>query len=175
MKVHSLRVSVADRDSVRDLVEDAVKSLRSACQYGVGYGSNYEGFTAADILLEKQWSSGVKSILAETEEGEWDNTDPTLKEACIEIIAQAYTTLLATLYEVSGYSEKEIEDIFGKMIHEGKPFNIRTEEFDGKVLTSIESDKVILSTISKIVTLMYTSNQFLIPDPVFNKYIDEDK
>ena len=30
----------------------------------------------------------------------------------------------------------------------------------------------ILSTISKIVTLMYTSNQFLLPDPAFNKYED---
>ena len=168
-------VSVADRDSVRDLVEDAVKSLRSACQYGVGNGSNYEGYIASDILLERQWVDGVKSILSETVNAEWADRGPTLKEACIEIIADAYTNLLATLYEVSGYSDEEITDIFGKMSDENKPFNIRTEQFDGKVLTSIESDKVILSTISKIVTLMYTSNQFLIPDPVFNKYIDDDK
>ena len=34
-------------------------------------------------------------------------------------------------------------------------------------------DKVILSTIAKIVTLMYTSNQYLLPDSAFNKYMTE--
>lgn len=163
-------VSIADRDSVRDLVEDAVKSLRSACQYGVGYGSNYEGYTASEHLLNEQWKSGVSplSVTVNTDERE-----PNLKEACIEIISDAYVNLLGTLYEISGYSEHDIEDIFESMDELNKPLNIRTNSYDGKVLTSIESDKVILSTISKIVTLMYTSNQFLIPDPVFNKYSEE--
>ena len=147
-------VSVADRDSVRDLVEDAVKSLRSACNYGVGQGSNYEGYAASKKLLENQ-----------------KDEDLTLKEACIEIIANAYTSLLETLYEVSGYTDKEIEKIFEDIDKNKCAFNIRTNECDGKVLTSIESDKVILSTIAKIVTLMYTSNQYLLPDPAFNKYM----
>ena len=147
-------VSVADRDSVRDLVEDAVKSLRSACNYGVGQGSNYEGYAASKKLLENQ-----------------KDEDLTLKEACIEIIANAYTSLLETLYEVSGYTDEEIEKIFEDIDKNKCAFNIRTNECDGKVLTSIESDKVILSTIAKIVTLMYTSNQYLLPDPAFNKYM----
>lgn len=155
-------VSVADRDSVRDLVEDAVKSLRSACQYGVGYGSNYEGYRAANKLLEAQFKADI-------------NENPTLKEECIKIIANAYVNLLAILYEVSGYSDSEIESIFKTIDDKNMPFDIRENLCNGKVLTSIESDKIILSTISKIVTLMYTSNQFLIPDPVFNKYIGDDK
>lgn len=171
-------VSVADRDSVRDLVEDAVKSLRSACQYGVGYGSNYEGYKASTALLEKQWSEGADSIFWEYGN---DNVEPefiptrscTLKEACIEIIQNAYINLLADLYTVSGYTEKEIDDILNNTMNNTCPYNIRTKEYDGKVLTSIESDKVILSTISKIVTLMYTSNQFLLPDPAFNKYMEK--
>lgn len=165
-------VSVADRDSVRDLVEDAVKSLRSACQYGVGNGSNYEGYKASTDLLDRQWKSGVMPLFVEVDDP-ISQTVPTLKEACIEIIADAYTNLLGTLYSVSGYDEYEIECIFKSIEEKGMPLNIRTDSYDGKVLTSIESDKVILSTISKIVTLMYTSNQFLIPDPVFNKYIEE--
>ena len=104
-------VSVSDRDSVRDLVEDAVKSLRSACQYGVGNGSNYEGCRAAFTLLKQQWDDGSDSVFWEYDD-ELKETSPyaptrscTLKEACIEIIANAYTDLLVTLYEVSGYSE----------------------------------------------------------------------
>lgn len=150
-------VSVADRDSVRDLVEDAVKSLRSACNYGVGQGSNYEGYAASKKLLEDQKDEDLQ--------------DPILKEDCIEIIANAYTSLLETLYEVSGYTDEEIEKIFEDIDKNKCAFNIRTNECDGKVLTSIESDKVILSTIAKIVTLMYTSNQYLLPDPAFNKYM----
>ncbi len=165
-------VSVADRDSVRDLVEDAVKSLRSACAYGVGNGSNYEGYKASQNLLNYQWKNGVKSVLCDSE-GDENCKDPTLKEKCIEIIANAYVNLLGTLYEVSGYSKDEIDNIFEIIDSNDCAYNIRTNKCDGKVLTSIESDKVILSTISKIVTLMYTSNQFLLPDPAFNKYMVE--
>lgn len=147
-------VSIADRDSVRDLVEDAVKSLRSACQYGVGQGSNYEGYRASNKLLEKTATS-------------------TLKASCIEIIADAYVNLLEELYEVSGFSDANIDTIFNEIEREDCAYNIRTGKCDGKVLTSIESDKVILSTISKIVTIMYTSNQFLLSDPAFNKYMIE--
>lgn len=172
-------VSIADRDSVRDLVEDAVKSLRSACQNGVGNGSNWEGFLASSKLLEKQWEEGAEPVLFELDD-EYKDVAPsdvlletrpsTMKEACIEIIASAYCDLLMELYKVSGYSSEEICDILNT--NSPYAFNIRTGKYDGTVLTSIESDKIILSTISKIVTLMYTSNQFLLPDPAFNKYME---
>lgn len=147
-------VSVADRDSVRDLVEDAVKSLRSACRYGIGQGSNFEGYKASQKLHDK-------------------NLDKSLKTQCIDIIYDAYVELLETLYTVSGYSKDDIENIFLEMNDNNCAYNIRTNKCDNTVLTSIESDKVILSTISKIVTLMYTSNQYLLPDPAFNKYMSE--
>lgn len=153
-------VSIADRDSVRDLVEDAVKSLRSACLYGVGNGSNYEGYRASTDILNKVYASD-----------NYDHNNPTLKERCIEIIQDAYSNLLTELYAVSGYYGSEINEIFIEINDKKCAYNIRTGECDGKVLTTIESDKVILSTISKIVTLMYTSNQFLLPDPAFNKYM----
>ena len=165
-------VSIADRDSVRDLVEDAVKSLRSACEYGVGQGSNYEAYAASEKLLDEQWTNGSRAILTNCE-WEKDKKEPTLKESCIEIISTAYADLLETLYEKSGYTQDQINDIFVQISENKCAFNIRTNKCDGKVLTSIESDKVILSTIAKIVTLMYTSNQFLLPDPAFNKYMVE--
>ena len=166
-------VSVSDRDSVRDLVEDAVKSLRSACEYGVGNGSNYEGYIAAYKLLGKQFDEErVHSIFNELPLNEGERY-PTLKESCIEIISDAYLRLIEELFKVSGFTDDQSFEII-KIMAEGKgAFNIRTEKFDGTVLTSIESDKVILSTISKIITLMYTSNQFLLPDPAFNKYMKD--
>ena len=43
------------------------------------------------------------------------------------------------------------------------PLNIRTEEFDVNVLSRINTDICVLDTISKIITIMATSNQFLLP------------
>ena len=166
-------VSVSDRDSVRDLVEDAVKSLRSACEYGVGNGSNYEGYIASHKLLGKQFDEDkVHSIFNDLPLNEGERY-PTLKESCIEIIADAYLRLIEELFKVSGFTDDQSFEIIKAMDEDKGAFNIRTEKFDGTVLTSIESDKVILSTISKIVTLMYTSNQFLLPDPAFNKYMKD--
>ena len=53
--------------------------------------------------------------------------------------------------------------------------NIATNEFDKKVLSSIKSDVIILETIEKILTLMYTCNQYLVQDPLHNSYIANEK
>ena len=50
------------------------------------------------------------------------------------------------------------------------PFNILTEEFDGKVLSSIETEPCMLDAISKIITLLFDTNQFLVPTAQFNIY-----
>ena len=50
-----------------------------------------------------------------------------------------------------------------------------TNEYDGKVLSSIKSDIVILETIKKILTLMFTCNQYLVQDPMHNIYAKDDE
>ena len=53
-----------------------------------------------------------------------------------------------------------------------RPIDVLTGEENAKILTSIESDKIILESISRIVTIMLTSNQAIVPTPTFNIYID---
>ena len=48
--------------------------------------------------------------------------------------------------------------------------NIVTREYDGKVLTSIDTDICTINTISKIITIMATANQFILPTLNINKY-----
>jgi hypothetical protein len=55
----------------------------------------------------------------------------------------------------------------------GNPFNLATEKYDGKVITSIDTDIVILDSIAKIITLMFTANQAMLPSPVGNKYLND--
>ena len=70
------------------------------------------------------------------------------------------TSAIATLTETLRYINGEITG----------PLNIRTKNFDKTVLSSIESDVVVLTTISQILTLMITSNQFLLPSHLTNLY-----
>ena len=139
-------VTVADRDSFRELVEDAVLCCRSAAKNGVGYGANYEAFRVLDELNKKE-------------------VDP-----FIEVMITAYCQIQILLYSSVGLGMDSIL----RSLDEGCPINLRTKEYDHTVLTSISSDITILNTISKIVTLMFTSNQFLVQTPVHNKYMEKE-
>ena len=65
-------------------------------------------------------------------------------------------------------------NLYKGLIEKGA-FNLRTNRFDGKVKSSIMSDIVILEAISKIIVLMATSEQFILPSPVYNTYTDINK
>ena len=147
-------VSNTDRNNLKASVEDAVLNCRSAAKYGVGYGANYMAFSAIHELLEDDTYKG-NDIAA--------------------IIHNAYTELCATLYGSMVGDYKEGKEIAEKTLEYGSPLNIRTNQFDKKVLSSIRSDIVILDTVTKILTLMFTCNQYLVPTPAHNIYLDEEK
>ena len=72
-------------------------------------------------------------------------------------------------------SEEQATKLIMESLEKGKPYNIRERSFDRlQVYTSIETDTAILDAISKIITIMYTSNQAFLPDPMQNVYIEED-
>ena len=147
-------VSNTDRNNLKASVEDAVLNCRSAAKYGVGYGANYMAFSAIHELLEDDTYKG-NDIAA--------------------IIHNAYTELCATLYGSMVGDYKEGKEIAEKTLEYGSPLNIRTNRFDKTVLSSIRSDIVILDTVTKILTLMFTCNQYLVPTPAHNIYLDEEK
>lgn len=136
-------VSMSDRDSVRDLVEDAVLNCRSASKNGVGYGANFEGLLASNKLAEK---SNI-----------------------YEIIYMSYVELVSLLYSTANIDNSL--KIVDKSLELGKPYNIKTKEFDNKVICSIETDIVVLGAISQIISLMFTSNQFICESPIQNRYL----
>lgn len=147
-------VSAADRDNVRDLVEDAVLNCRSAAEYGVGYGAGYEGLRSALDLKKEYCTNG------------YIDTD------IIDIIVRSYENIILNLYK-SGESQDDAESLLDETIIKGKVYNLRERSFDGsQVLCSIETDVAILEAISKIITIMYTSNQAMLVDPTQNVYIN---
>lgn len=138
-------VSMSDRDAVRDLVEDSVLNCRAAANNGVGYGANFEGLRAAKNLSNRE-------------------------NKMINIIASAYEELVTILYSTC-YSNNRVKTLVAESLGKGMPVNLKTGEFDGNVLCSITSDIIILDAIAQIISLMFTSNQFLCPTPVHNKYL----
>lgn len=144
-------ISISDRDSLRDLVEDAVLNTRSAAKNGVGYGANTMGFYVTEKLLE-----------------EFDDDDEKYR-TMIGIINDAYHNTIKALYSTVinpvTDNDKLERIILGIIDNGGKPWNINTGEYDERVLTSIESEPAILHTIAKIITIMFTANQAILQAP----------
>ena len=157
-------MSISDRDAKRDLVEDCVLSCRSAAKNGVGFAANFEGYMAAMITWKR-----LKDL---REQGGID------VDMCDEmmalIIASAYKKMQQKLYSTYETDPEKVEKIITDEVEKyGNPFNLATEKYDGKVITSIDTDVVILDSISKIIVPMFTANQAMLPSPVGNKYLND--
>lgn len=147
-------VSAADRDNVRDLVEDAVLNCRSAAEYGVGYGAGFEGLSASSEMYMHMG------------EGFRDEIRDIVYNAYFEVMKNLYMTIM---------NEEEAINLVEETLACGKVYNIREKSFDGnQVYTSIETDIAILEAISRIITIMYTTNQAMLIDPTQNVYINLD-
>lgn len=144
-------VTLADRANLKASVEDAVLNCRSAAVNGVGYGANYMALSALDELTGNKEDPNYETFM---------------------ILYKAYWNLSETLYATK--YNNPYDTVFWST-KKGCPMNIATGEYDGKVLSSIKSDVVILETIKKILTLMYTCNQYLVQDPMHNPYIADEK
>lgn len=147
-------VTVADRDAERDLLEDAVLNCRSAALNGVGYAANYEGLRASNKVFEELYY-----------DQEFNNP---LKTSIAKIISEAYFDISSLLYSSIGSNPDKV--ITDSLYTYGCPMNVVTKSFDKSVLSSIDTDICIINTISKIVTIMATANQFVLPTLNINKY-----
>lgn len=178
-RIHSLKanmvdyfvggINVTDRDSVRDLVEDAVKNIRSASEDGVGYGTNFEGLRASRNVINRI-----------RESDEYDD----LTIEMVDLINTAYLKMSKILYDTVYYSKSEMgeldkKDYIKKLIISSLkndcPMNFMNKEFDHKVLCTIKQDVAILDVIAKIITIMFTTNQSLTQSVSYNMYIDLDE
>jgi len=139
----------SDRDNLKASVEDAVLNCRSAAEDGVGYGANYMAYSVlTEMKNEKEYSADI----------------------VVNTLLDAYERLIRILYGKS-YSNGEVDQILKNCIVMGCPLNIRTNEYDHKVLSSIKSDVIILETINRILSLMFTTNQYLVQTPMNNVYV----
>lgn len=160
-------VTIADRDQERDLMEDATLNCRSAALNGVGYGANFEGLRASAIIRDSL--SALEDV--DTSDGEEKTESENIYYTIANIIYESYVDITKLLYMSTGMSENEAYQlVYTSINHNCSPFNLRTREFDKKVLSSIDTDICSLDTISKIITIMATSNQYILPTLNINNY-----
>lgn len=148
-------ISPTDRDAERDLVEDAVLNCRSAAKNGWGRASNVEGFLAA------------KDTVNFTNDSKKTND---LDKIMSTIIFNAYYDLIGILLDTVKMEEDAKEHVLDIISAEQIPYNLKTGLFDDGVISSIESDVVVIQSIAKIVGIMVTANQCIVPNPVLNQY-----
>lgn len=148
-------ITQADRDALRDLVEDAVLNIRSAADNGVGLGANM----SAMVAVFEYCAECVQSA---------DEPTP-LDYKIATAMKEAYIELAESLYEGTTTFRPELAVENAKT---GYVYNLRTSEWSDNVKTSIMSDVTIMDTVSKIITLMATSNQFIVPTAMHNIYVD---
>ena len=143
-------ITQADRDATRDLVEDAVLNLRSAAVNGVGYAGNMSAAMSIDALSK----DCIRFNKIELD--------------IFNAIKNAYNELISTLFEPEGITLAQIYENASHNII----FNIREGLWDDNVKSSIMSDITILSTVTRIIGIMATCNQFIVPTAAHNIYIN---
>lgn len=142
-------ITQADRDALRDLVEDAVLNIRSAANNGVGYAANMSAVRALNEITFNEVYDGLHNEI-------------------VAVITLAYKELCEILFLPEGIRYDEL--VSG--IQEGIVYNIRDKAWSSNVKSSIMSDITILETVSRIVGIMATSNQFIVPTAAHNVYVD---
>lgn len=153
-------ITQADRDALRDLVEDAVLNIRSAANNGVGLGANMCASVAVCNLCNK-----LESL-----------EDHELSATLALSIEKAYMSLIDILYKSSsvtledGHKSLYIQAVCRAI--KGEIYDIREKRWSTGVKTSIMSDVTILDTVSRIIGIMATCNQFILPTAMHNIYED---
>ena len=157
-------VTIADRDAVRDLVQDAVKNCRSALEFGVGYAANFEGLRASYETLENKLNYAR------------DLTKASIEDDIAELIFNAYFNIAEILYTTVDRDKDNVESYIIQSLENGAPFDISSGELPSKdqkgtnVKCAIMLDIQVLDTISKIIGKMATCNQLLVQSPKLNYY-----
>lgn len=137
-------ITQSERDAVQDLVEDAVLNLRSAAANGVGLAANMSAVVAIDNIKEDHQYCAI-----------------------FDIIRKAYKQIVEILFLNMATYEELLEHA-----KNGECYNIREGKWNTNVKSSIMSDITILDTVSKIIGMMATCNQFIVPSAGHNIYVD---
>ena len=160
-------VTIAERDAVKDLVEDAIKNCKSASLYGVGYAANYEALR-----------SSYNTLVSRSTEYDNDSFESEILIDIAECIFSSYIDISTILYSTVEMDKDKVKEYVYQSIDNNMPYDISSgllpddikDNSGSNILCSIKLDINILDTLSKIITIMVTCNQCLLQNPALNLY-----
>jgi len=156
--------SESEKESDKYLLEDAVFACRSALKHGYIFGGN---LIIPYILNEKENNdlvfTMIKSKLSEKIDigDNYDKEIDAIINAVFEAFLKSYATVLNNFYNDMENAETKA-NVF---LSEGKFYNIATlkveDLWETSVINSVDTDIQIFKSVSSIIGLIVTSNQFI--------------
>lgn len=179
--------SELQKQIIWDSVEDVIKCVKSAIKYGVVPG--------CQITIARACIDAMNDITKDKEENQYLNNDEKLRLGIIEMIYNAVKTVYSqVLHGASGQgmiklidrwqytnnTEEAINEleraainkaveIIDTSIKENKAFDLETLEYNEKIITSAETDSMVLSVASELIKILISGNQCIFLDSDVNE------
>lgn len=179
--------SELQKQIIWDSVEDVIKCVKSAIKYGVVPG--------CQITIARACIDAMNDITKDKEENQYLNNDEKLRLGILEMIYNAVKTVYSqVLHGASGQgmiklidrwqytnnTEEAINEleraainkaveIIDTSIKENKAFDLETLEYNEKIITSAETDSMVLSVASELIKILISGNQCIFLDSDVNE------
>jgi chaperonin GroEL len=174
--------SALQKNILWDSIEDVIKCIKSATQYGIVPG--------CQITIIKECLAYAEDILAKSKENK--DIDPEYEQLKIEIINMIATACLNVygkiltgpdnlgivktlprwqytnedgLKDLMKEAAKKRNDIIQESLSQNKVYDIGTLEYNENIVTSAETDKMVLMVASELVKILISGNQCIVMDP----------
>lgn len=184
--------SALQKQIIWDAVEDVIKCVKSAIKYGVVPGCQITIIRIVKDLMLKILPEDKKYEELTKEE----KLDYTILGIILNALADVYSKVLygpegvgiiKTIenWNLYDYSKKESVDliqkeaankcveIINKSIEENAVFDLETLEYNPNIITSAETDWMVLSAASELIKILISGNQCVFLDSEINDAHDE--
>lgn len=190
--------SKLQKDIIWDSVEDVIKCVRSAIKYGVVPGCQLSIASACAEAIVDIASIKPGDPVNEITEDSIGSDHDKLKVAILSMIYSSVASVYRRILHgaegmgmtklVDGWkttsNEEEAEEVRKKAIDKAnniieeslkvhKVFNLETLEYDANIITSAETDTMVLSAASELVKILISGNQCIFLDSDVNESHNE--
>ena len=164
------------KNIIWDSVNDVIKCVRSAVKYGVVPGCQLSIITACDEILNSIKHMDENTI-SENDKLKYEIVD-IIRSACCDVYMQIlhgpdnlgmiklmprwnYTTPEG-IDDLKKEAVKKSIDIVTESIEKYQVFDMESLEFSSKIITSAETDRMVLLAASELIKILISGNQCII-------------
>ena len=184
--------SSLQKQIIWDSVEDVIKCVRSAIKYGVVPGCQLSINTACNNMMNRLAGDATEETFKDLPD------DVKLRLVILEIIQNAVLSTYAAVLrgpdgtgliktiplwqyvkedgidDLRKEADKKCGDIIKDSIQKNQVFDLESLECNSKIITSAETDMMVLTAASELVKILINGNQCIFLDSDVNESHNED-